>query len=105
MPRVNPYDVQHATIDVASAGDNTVVADPGTGAKIKVLSYVLVADAAVTVKWKSGSTDRSGAMNLAAGGGVSIASEFPIMSASAALKLTLGGAVGVRGHLSYLIES
>jgi len=60
--------VKEFSIDINSSGDNTLVALV-TGKRIRVLSYLLVADAAVSARWKSGaSTNKSGAMALAANG-------------------------------------
>lgn len=104
-----------AAIAAASSGDNTIVAAV-TGKRIKVISYVVVAAGAVTAKWKSGAgTDLSGAMSLAANGGVSMAppgaptgrrAGHLLQTASgAALVLNLGGAVSVAGHVSYFTEA
>lgn len=103
--------VKFAKIDVAASGDNTIVAAvaasaPEPAKKIRVLGYVLVADGAVTAQWQSGAagTALSGAMSLAANGGVSApfspVGQFETV-AGALLNLSLGGAVGVRGHLVY----
>jgi len=103
--------ISFAVIDVASSGDNTIVAADPTR-KIKVASYVIVADAAVTARWKSGvSTNLSGAMSLAANGGVAAGMQAPAGGhwfetvANQALVLNLGYAIGVRGHLSYFLEA
>jgi hypothetical protein len=92
-----------ASVSVASANANEIVAATA-GKKIKVMSYVLVADGAVTASWKSATTVKSGAMSLAANGGVAVpAGTVPILETAAgeALNLFLGGAVGVRGHITY----
>lgn len=96
-----------AAIDAAGAGDNIIVAGV-TALKIKVVNYLLVADGAVTARWKSGSTSISGAMSFAANGGA-MASATPgswlIETALGQnLHLNLGGAIGVRGHLCYFLE-
>ena len=98
-----------APIDVAGSGDNTIVGADATK-KIKVASYVIVADAAVTARWKSGAaTSLSGAMSLAANGGVALSgSPYSWLLETAvnqALVLNLGGAIGVRGHLMYFLET
>ena len=101
-----------ASISVAGAGDNTIVAADATR-KIKVLSYGLVADAAVTAQWKSGAgTNLSGAMSLAVNGGIaegggnSPAQHWLFETAvNQALVLSLGGAVGVRGRMTYFLEA
>ena len=74
--------------------------------KITVLSYVLVATGAVTVKWRTASTDISGAMALAANGGVSAHSgdiTIPLLQTATneALNLNLSSAVQVSGHVTY----
>lgn len=97
-----------AKVDTASSGQTAIVAADATR-KIKVVSYVLVADGAVTAKWQNASTDLTGAMSLSANGGVSAIGNFDshIMETSVnqALNLNLGGAVGVRGHISYFLET
>lgn len=100
-----------APIDVAASGDNTIVAaDPSN--KIKVASYMLVADAAVAARWKSGvGTNLSGAMSFAANGGCAAPPVAPAgghwleTAVNQALVLNLSAAVGVRGHLSYFLEA
>jgi hypothetical protein len=98
-----------AVIDTAASGDNTIVAADATR-KIKVMSYVVVADAALAVRWKSGAaTSLSGAMSLAPNGGVATAAAPPgswLMETAPAqnLVLNLGGAVGARGHIAYFLE-
>jgi hypothetical protein len=100
--------IKRAKIDCASAGDNTVVAAVA-GKKIRVLAYVLVVSAAVTVKFMSdvGGTAAalSGAMSLAANSGVG-ASFVPAGHVEAvagkALNFYLGGAIQVSGHLVYV---
>ena len=102
--------VQFGSIDVAASGDNQIVAADATR-KIKVLSYVILADNNVTVQWKSGATPLSGAMSLIANGGVAAPPVAPASghwletAVNQALVLTLGGAIGVRGHLSYILEN
>jgi hypothetical protein len=97
---------QFAVINVSSSGDNTIVALV-TSKVIRVLSYVIVADAAVAVKFTSGAagTALTGAMALSANGGV--AAPFnPVghfqTGAGVALILNLSGAFGVRGHVTYI---
>lgn len=94
-----------ASINISTSGDNTIVTSPGAKV-LRVLSYVLVADSAVAVKW--GDTTpaySSGAMSLAANGGV-CAPFSPVghvQTASAkGIVLNLSAAVGVRGHLTYI---
>src|SRR5439155_24458160 len=87
-----------AAIDVTTSGDNTIVAADASN-KIKVLQYVIVADAAVTARWKSGAgTNLSGAMSFAANGGAASSAGAGIWimetAVNQALVLNLGSAVG-----------
>lgn len=93
-----------ASISVAGSGDNQIVASV-SGKKIRVLSYVIVADGTVAAKFRNGTTDVTGAMSLVANTGA--ASGFcPVghfeTSATTALNLNLSAAIGVRGHLTYI---
>lgn len=89
-------------IDAASAGDNTILAAVG-GARIHVHNYVLVADGAVGVTWKSGSTELSGAMSIAANGGIAAPGDghnvWMRTEAGEDLILNLSDAVQVSGHI------
>jgi len=95
-----------AIIDAATSGDNTLVAAVA-GAKIRVLAYVLVASAAVTVRFEDGAggTALSGQMQLAANGGA-VAPFSPVgwfeTTANTLLNLELSGAISVDGHLIYV---
>ena len=100
-----------AQINAASSGDNTIVAADGTR-KIKVLTYVLVADGTVASRWKSGAgTNLSGAMAWVANTGVAPPGGTPAgghileTAVNEALVLNLSGAIGVRGHMSYFLET
>ena len=94
-----------ASVDVATLGDNTLVtAVPAK--QLRVLAYILVAAGAVAVRWKSGAaTNLSGAMALAANGGIA-ATFVPVglfqTVAGDALVLNLSAAVQVSGHLVYV---
>jgi len=100
-----------ASIDVAGSGDNTIVgANPGN--KCKVLSYSLVCDGTVAVRWKSGAgTNLSGAMSFVANTGIAPPSFAPAeghlfeTAVNTALVLNLSAAIGVRGHMSYILEA
>jgi hypothetical protein len=98
--------LQFAPISTAASGATQLVAAQGGALKIKVVSYVLVASSAVTVKFQQGSTDVTGAMSLAANGGIVVASVAHMFetAANAALNINLGGAVQVSGHIAYFVE-
>jgi hypothetical protein len=93
-----------AVIAASSANDNAIVAAV-TGKKLRVVAYVLVANAAVNAKWRSGTTDKSGLLYLAANGGAasgySPVGHFETASGEA-LNLHLSGAVAVGGHVVYV---
>jgi hypothetical protein len=96
-------DVKRAKISCNSSGANEIVAAVA-GKRIVVLSYVLVVAGAVSAKWQSASTDLSGAMALAANGGVSApeASAGHVETATAeALNLHLSSGVAAAGHVTY----
>lgn len=99
--------ILYASIDCSSSGDNTIVGADATH-KITVVSYLLVVTSAVSVRWKSGAgTNKSGAVPIAANGGVAIAgsAQSPLLetAVNAALVLNLSGATQVSGHLSYTL--
>lgn len=98
--------VKYAVIDVATSGDNTLVASVSSK-HIRVLSYVIVASAAVTVRFEGGAggTALTGQMQLSANSGV--AAPFNPYgwfetAVTTLLNLELSGAVSVDGHLSYI---
>lgn len=95
-----------APISASSSGDNTIV-PAVTGKKIVVKGVVVVAAGTVSVKWRSGSTDKTGAVPLVANGGYVL----PVSTvgwletvAGEALVLNLSGAVLAAGHIVYTLE-
>lgn len=97
------------SINVAAGGDNVLLAAVATK-KIKVVSYVCVAAAAVSVKFKSDpATDLGGAMAFAANGGVAMAGNTHAhlleTAVNQALILNLSAGVNVSGHFSYFLEA
>ena len=100
-------DPKYASISASSSGDNAIVAAV-TSKKIRVLSYVLTASAAVNAKWRSATTDKSGLLYLDAKGGVAAAENHGGLLETAsgeALNLNLSSAVAVGGHVSYVEEA
>jgi len=101
-------DIGRAQISAASIGDNTVVAAI-PGKRIKVIGYALVSTSANTIRWKSGAAaNLSGAMALAANGGLSSPSDKNTVefetAVGEALVLNLTGATNVGGHVVYKVE-
>jgi hypothetical protein len=93
-----------AKIDLAASGDSTIVAAIA-GYKIRVLSYVFGVGNTQQVKWKSGSTDLSGAMPFAQYGGITVpVSQFGQFETASgeALVLNAGNSNQVSGHLTYV---
>jgi hypothetical protein len=95
-----------AAISVGSGTTQLVAAPASDNDRIHVCSYVLVADAAGTVKFSDG-TDLTGAMSCAANGGVSYAGQAssPCFAAAPNTALSVVTTAGFKGHLSYVIES
>jgi hypothetical protein len=105
MAGLNALTPKFASIAASSTGDNTIVALVASK-KIRVLRFMLVAAGAVSVKFKTGSgTDLTGAMAIAANGGVG-APYCPIgileSASGEALVLNLSAAVAVAGNLTYI---
>lgn len=96
-------------INVSTSGDQTLVAAQGTGKIINLVSYTLVVNGAVTLQWKSGTNNKSGAMSFAANGGASPSGsvEAPVLwtNANEALILNLGTSVQVSGHYVYYVDT
>jgi hypothetical protein len=89
----------------AGAGDTAVVAGVA-GKRIAVMGYVIVASAAgVNPKWRSNTTDISGAMPFAANGGVVVPlspdDPWLITAAGETLNLNAAGVGNVGGHVVY----
>jgi hypothetical protein len=100
----NPGVLHHLPISTAASGDTTILAAV-TGKRLLLLSYALVASGAVAVKFKSGSTDLSGAMALAANGSLTGSLNkygHVATAAGQALILNLGTGVQVSGHATVL---
>lgn len=108
MPTMaNGHEAKFAKISTGDSGDTALVAAV-TGKKIKVTGMFLIAAGAVSVKFKGGATDLTGAMAVAANGGFSVMSnaDNPIFetAAGAALNINLSGAVAVAGAITYIAE-
>jgi len=99
-------DVKYAKIDCSSSGANQIVAAVASK-KLRVVSYVLSASAAVNAKWQSASTDISGLIYMDAKGGASPSHFDGLIETAAgeALNLNLSGAIAVGGHLAYVEEA
>lgn len=92
-------------ISASSSGDNTLVSGV-SNKKIRVLSYVLMANGTVNAKFQSSTGgDITGLLylvaNTGASSGFSPVGHFETV-AGEALELNLSGAVAVGGHLTYI---
>lgn len=99
--------ILYAKIAASTSGNNTLVAGTA-GKRVRVLSYKLVAAAAVTIKFQTGAggADLSGPMAFAANGGsVDGFNEGGWFQTEEGhlLNLNLSDAVSVGGHLSYVL--
>lgn len=97
---------KRAVIDAATSGDNTLIAAIAS-TKIRVLQVVLIAAAAVTVRFESGAggTALTGQMQLAANGGFSSGfcpAGHLETNAGELLNLELSGAISVDGWIVYV---
>jgi len=98
------FPARFAVISENTIGDQEVLAAV-PGRKIRVLHYTLVAAAAVTVIWKSGSVAISGSMPRGADAGMAPTCEVGLFETApgANLVLNLSGSVAVGGHLTYVL--
>jgi len=93
-----------AKVDVSSSGDNQIVAAV-SGKKIRVLCWSFTADGTVKAKWRSGTTDLTGARSLiqyaSAGGGYCEIGHFET-AVNTALNLNLNAAINCAGSIAYI---
>lgn len=98
--------MKFAVIDHATSGDNTIVVANAEDKKIRVHSAFLIASAAVTVRFESGTggTALTGQMQIGANGGFVLpynpAGWFET-AAGTLLNLELSGAISVDGCIGY----
>ena len=100
-------ELQYASIDAGASGDNTLVALV-SGKRIRVLSLFVVASAAVTVRFESGTggTALTGQMQVGANGNINMPFNpegwFQAV-AGQLLNMELGSATSVDGCLTYVL--
>ncbi len=99
-------DIKYAKIDVASSGDNTLVAAV-VGKKILLISCLMISSGSVNVAFEDGAsgTALSGQMNLTANSGFTAPFNeggWCITSVNTLLNLELSGATSVDGFLTYV---
>lgn len=93
--------IHYVPITASSNGDNTIIAAV-SHIKLRVLSYLIVSNGTVDVKWKSDSTDISGALpliaNTGAASGYNPNGHFQTAKGEA-LILNLSANISVQGHV------
>lgn len=98
--------IQSVSISTAASGSTQLVAADATR-KINVVSFGVVASGAVTVQFLGASTPLTGAMALAANGGMSASATAGAFlfqtAANTVLNIALGTAVQVSGFLTYYL--
>ena len=100
------HQTQHAKISVSS-GTTELVAAQGTGQKIRVYNYAVVATAAGTVKFTDGTDDLTGAMAFAANGGIAApgAPSEVWFQTGANRALSIVTTAATEGHFSYVVST
>lgn len=92
-----------ASISAASSGDNTLVS--ATAAQTaRIFRIVLVASGAVSIKFKTGSTDLTGAMSLVSGGAIVLdmqSDPWFVTGTNEAFIANLSAAVQISGSIWY----
>ena len=110
--------IQYFPISATSSGDNIIVTGSAyPNRRIAILSYTVLTDTDVTIKWVSGANgDISGEMPIAAKGGMSCTSNFMLAGGPIGLMrtieaedniiLNLSGAANVGGFITcYVVTS
>lgn len=106
--------IGNAVVNTASSGDNTIVAAPGAGWRIRVTGYDLWADGTVNVKWWNGASANNkpltGLIDMAVGQRDNLpqaprdegySEGWFDCDENTALVLNLSAAVQVSGRVSY----
>lgn len=99
---------KYAVIDAATSGDNTLVAAPSAGIKIRILAAFMIAAGTVTARFESGAsgTAMSGQMNLTTNSGFVLPynpAGWGETADATLLNLELSAAVSVDGMLVYVL--
>lgn len=103
----SPWPVTQIAVNISTATDTTLVAAPTLNKRIVVTGYTLIAGGTGNFTWKSGSTSKSGPLNLAAQAGAANAFHpdgVIICNAGEALVATTSAAVQISGHITYEIR-
>ena len=94
--------VQYATINATTSG-NTQVVGAVSGKRIRVIAYAVIANATVSIKFQSGTTDITGSMRVVEGGGIAHAYDGGLFQTAVgqALNINLSTNATVGGYVVY----
>src|SRR3990172_6843663 len=100
------FDLKFAKIytgDATGAGVNLIAADPTK--QIRVISLYLAVGAAISVRFRSATTDISGPTPLAANGGLSVPTDIGIFQTqrNEALNILASGIAQIGGAIAYIL--
>ena len=94
--------VLYAPINATNSG-NTQVVGAVSGKRIRVIAYAVIANATVSIKFQSGTTDITGSMRVVEGGGIAHAYDGGLFQTAVgqALNINLSTNATVGGYVVY----
>ena len=94
--------VQYAPINATSFGDTQII-PAVSGKRIRVIAYAVIANATVSIKFRSGTTDITGSMRIVEGGGIAHAYDGGLFQTAVgqALNINLSANATVGGYVVY----
>ena len=102
-PLTVEYDtVQYAPINATTSGDTQIV-PAVSGKRIRVIAYAVIANATVSIKFRSDTTDITGSMRVVEGGGIAHAYDGGLFQTAdgEALNINLSTNATVGGYVVY----
>ena len=103
----SPLIVAHSTVlyaPISATGSgNTEVVGAVSGKRIRVIAYAVIANATVSIKFRSGTTDITGSMRVVEGGGIAHAYDGGLFQTAEgqALNINLSNNATVGGYVVY----
>jgi hypothetical protein len=99
---VSPSPVKYAPINATTSGDTQIV-EGVSDKRIRVIAYAVVANATVSIKFRSGTTDITGSMRIVEGGGIAHAYDGGLFQTAVgqALNINLSNNATVGGYVVY----
>ena len=97
------YPVKQVVLDESTIANNEIVAAV-VGKSIRLISLMMTVDAAVDIQWKSATAARSGLMEFADSGGMTMSVKTGILwtAVGAALNLDQSTVAQVSGVITYI---